>query len=174
MLHNLSGFTEDQIDEFTVVGTSPMVGMKFRPPALGILSSLPLDFPLFALREPGNPHDPNAIAAYVSTEDLLSILSEDQLEALSNNIEGFSFAVQNEDFENNLTDAENWQIGYFPAKGFADKIAPLMDKFGYGVDDDNIMQGKISFSEKNGEPRFSFRMVMYADLLAKYGTKVTE
>lgn len=41
-----------------------LVGMKFRPPALDFVERLPDQTKLLLVREPGNTHDPNAVAVY--------------------------------------------------------------------------------------------------------------
>lgn len=53
--------------------TCPIVGAYFRPPARVVLSHLPLGTPLELDPEPENEHDPNAIAVYVSMEQLAKI-----------------------------------------------------------------------------------------------------
>lgn len=42
-----------------------IVGMKFRPPALEIIERIPSGHPLLLIREPANPHDPNAVGVWI-------------------------------------------------------------------------------------------------------------
>lgn len=42
-----------------------LVGTKYRPSGPAILKCLEDDHPICLVREPENPHDPNAIAVYV-------------------------------------------------------------------------------------------------------------
>lgn len=41
-----------------------LVGMQYRPPALDLVERIPDGTQLLLIREPGNIHDPNAVAVY--------------------------------------------------------------------------------------------------------------
>lgn len=45
--------------------SAPLVGMRFRPPALTILQGLGMDQPLVLIREPSNAYDENAISVHL-------------------------------------------------------------------------------------------------------------
>lgn len=48
----------------------PIVGSKFYPQAANILLFLPVNTELFALAEPTNPHDRNAIQVWIETRNI--------------------------------------------------------------------------------------------------------
>lgn len=48
----------------------PLVGGRFRPPAIAIINSLPVGCPVWLLPEPLNPYDQNAIAVMLFSSDI--------------------------------------------------------------------------------------------------------
>ena len=90
----------------------PIVGMRFRPPALAILQVLPIDCPLWLVPEPSNPYDSNALQVVVSSDSIPSARHAD----LAASAEGFGF-----DLADILAEGE-WHLGYI-AKEFAAKVA---------------------------------------------------
>jgi|SRR5579885_447743 hypothetical protein len=77
---------------------SEIVGAFYRPYGELILSHLPLHAELFLVPEPTNPHDTNAIAVWVSSEEILKSQSQ-------------SFDGQN---DLDLLNTEFHHIGYLP------------------------------------------------------------
>jgi hypothetical protein len=70
------------MNEFTL----PIVGLWFKPPAMKLVKLLPLNTNLELIHEPNNQVDPNAVAVWLTVEDLKlstnSILSHDLREAI--------------------------------------------------------------------------------------------
>lgn len=48
----------------------PIVGAFYRPPAQAVLAVLPVGSPLMLVAEPENPHDQNAVAVWMNTQDI--------------------------------------------------------------------------------------------------------
>ena len=100
--------------------TYPIVGAHFRPPAKAILAFLPADAPLKLRREASNQFDPNAIAVWVPTSSIPDSCSE----ALDAEAQLYGSDI------GQIMMEKEWQLGYIPAKGGADAMAPLWDQVG--------------------------------------------
>jgi hypothetical protein len=94
----------------------PIVGAHFRPPAKAILSILPIGAPLWAIPEPANPYDPNAIAIFVKTEDIPEGLAQ----AFNDAAAGYGHDWST------LQEQPAWHLGYIPAK-IAIFLAPELE-----------------------------------------------
>lgn len=94
-----------------------LVGMKFRPPALGLLAALPSGFPLVLSREPGNVHDSNAIQVLVTSRDELLSLDE---QMVNEKLAGFGF--ERDDIVARLP----FHLAYVPRED-ASEISPIVD-----------------------------------------------
>jgi len=88
--------------------SSPIVGMWHHPPAPGILRAAPISCPLILRPEPTNPHDPNAIQVWLTTEGI-PLSSHDKLRE---ELQGFGVSM--DEF---LAEPE-WFLGFIP-KGAA-------------------------------------------------------
>jgi hypothetical protein len=62
--------------------TYPIVGAFYRPPASAILSVLPVGTKLTLRAEPTNEYDPNAIAVYIETSEIKTIVANEAAEKL--------------------------------------------------------------------------------------------
>lgn len=66
--------------------TLPIVGLWFKPPAMKLVKLLPLNTNLELVHEPTNEVDPNAVAVWLTVEDLKlserAVLSTDLKEAI--------------------------------------------------------------------------------------------
>lgn len=91
----------------------PIVGAKFRPPALAILQILPMGCPLEVRPEPGNAYDSNALQVIVKTSDIPEAAHEEL---------GVRAAGFGKDLEEILAEPEH-HLGYVP-KELAAKLAP--------------------------------------------------
>ncbi len=92
-----------------------IVGAKFRPPARGLLDTLPVGQPLIARREPSNVHDPNAVQVLVKTSAIGPISREMQTAC-----EGYGYGEQE------LLAQPEWHLGYVPREKAA-SLAPRLD-----------------------------------------------
>ena len=113
--------------------TYPIVGAHFRPPAKGLLAVLPKDFPLYAVPEPDNQYDVNAIKVVLNVRNLVE--EEDLLLAIEEAIAPFGFSLDE------FTNVEEWHLGYIP-KNIA---AVIVDRFPQAG-----LPGKMSFDLKGG------------------------
>lgn len=84
--------------------TYPIVGAKFRPPANGILKSLPQNFPLYLYAEPSNQYDEHAIQVYLKSSDIQTNLYD----ILNEELQGFGKDI------NDILEQKNWHLGYVP------------------------------------------------------------
>jgi len=94
---------------------APLVGMRFRPPALTIIQGLGQDQPLVLHREPENSFDENAVAVYMPpdwSEQLPDLFQEASAEAQS----------LGTPLNPTLT-----HLGYI-ARDYAKRWAPLLDQ----------------------------------------------
>ena len=134
----------------------PIVGAKFRPPALGLLSILPAQCSLLVRREPGNQYDENAIMVLVRTADLMggrdegdegrdSASNRKRLQRIDDACSGFGFSAWL------ITGREEWHLGYIPRQD-ALLVAPRMDS-----QDVRAVSGTLSFSA-TGSPKVSFSL----------------
>lgn len=112
---------------------APLVGMRFRPPALTIVQGLGMDQPLRLRREPENQHDENAIAV---------LMPEDWAQALP---ELFSEAqTEAESLGNTLLEDET-HLGYIAAF-VAKDWAPVFDEA------EDVPMARLTFGA-NGSPQ---------------------
>ncbi len=106
-----------------------IVGAKFRPPARGLLDTLPLGARLLARREGSNAHDANAIQVLVRSEDFQPVSKEMEIAC-----EGFGFGARQ------LESQPEWHLGYIPREKAAE-LAPRLDALGLSE-----LEGQLSFS----------------------------
>lgn len=106
--------------------TLAIVGARFRPPAVGLLSVLPGGARLLVRREPENPYDANALQVLADHATLDEIPNQ-QLQPA---VEGFGFGVN---AEGRVCDPETQQelpgpihLGYIP-RGDAELLAGSFD-----------------------------------------------
>lgn len=93
----------------------PLVGQRFRPPAVALCQILPSGAKLSLRREPDNPYDPNAIQVWLDPAEIPSeALGELQLLA-----QGYGWTVPE-------IQAQHHQLGYI-AREFATVLAPQLD-----------------------------------------------
>lgn len=85
----------------------PIVGARFRPPALALIQGLPPETNLYLRAEPQNPYDENAIQVFLKSEDLQN-LTEEETENLNQEL-----ASSGKDLEEILSE-EEWHLGYVP------------------------------------------------------------
>lgn len=117
-----------------------IVGGKFRPPALGVIASLPVGFSLLLKREPDNKFDHNAIKVILVDSDALAKIDA---ELLSRNIEGYGFT------RDDLVTRGPIHLGYIPRDN-AGELARIVDTTG-------ISQWPGTFTTNvEGQPRVSF------------------
>lgn len=112
--------------------TFPIVGARFRPPAVPILGVLPSGTPLRVVAEPENEHDPNAVALWIDTEAIPQRCHRDLGEASPN----FGFGLED------ILATPEWHLGYIPRVS-AENFAPLLC--------DYDASGVLGFDEK-GRP----------------------
>jgi HIRAN domain-containing protein len=115
----------------------PIVGAKFRPPALGILSILPAGARLVARRESTNQYDANAVQVLWPTEVAQFVT---RLGAINDLLLGYGTTLSA------LADAPEWHLGYVP-RDMASELAPKMDSAQRPT-----LQGQLTFSA-SGNPR---------------------
>lgn len=121
-----------------------IVGMRFRPPAQGVLDALAQGFPLVLRREPGNVHDANAIGVHIGTTENEREMFEGLDEQLVNEkLAGFGCS------RDDALARMPMQLGYIPKEDAA-MIAPKADQIGLVT-----WRGVLSFSPE-GKPRISF------------------
>lgn len=89
--------------------TSPLVGMKFRPPAQAILASLAAGVRLRLRPEPENPVDPGAIAVYVASASI----PESQYDSLSAELPAYGRQLPE------ILAIAEWQLGYVASSASA-------------------------------------------------------
>lgn len=119
-----------------------IVGMKFRPPAQGILNVLAAGFPLVLRREPGNQYDVNAVQVIVESAANFAELNE---AFVNEKLAGYGFT------KDDVLARLPFQIGYIPRED-AERIAPLVDELGRPA-----WRGVLSFSA-TGQPRVNFQL----------------
>jgi HIRAN domain len=121
-----------------------IVGAKFRPPALGILSILPVGAKLLARREASNSHDGNAIQV---VWPFMAETITDRFE-VETRLNGYGSSLEE------LTGQKEWHLGYIPREEAA-KLAPLMDKEGLAE-----LRGSLFFSASgNAHAQFHFQEI---------------
>jgi hypothetical protein len=103
----------------------PIVGMKYYPGALAIVTNLPVGTPLFALAEPTNPHDPNAIQVWIETRHIPQVT----LDRVPNS--------------GRLASASAWQLGHI-AREFAAKLKMI------GFPEDCEIAGTLQIGNDGG------------------------
>lgn len=119
------------------MSTYPIVGAHFRPPAKAILAYLPAEAPLELRREATNEFDPDAIAVWVPTSSIPDSCALD-LDLMA---QTFGFDI------GQIMAETHWQLGYIPARGGADALAPLWDNRGV-----ETHPATLAFNAK-GQPR---------------------
>lgn len=97
----------------------PMVGMRFRPPALAVLANLPSGTPLQMVREPDNQYDSNAIKV---------VLPEGWKDELSDPIKD-EMSEMCKAAGHPMPGREEFHLGYIPAE-VAKNMAPGFDQNG--------------------------------------------
>jgi HIRAN domain len=125
-----------------VSNSFPIVGVKFRPPALGLLSVLPSQCPLVARREPSNAYDANAIMVLVATRELEKL----DPNALEEAVVGYGSSWVE------LHKQPEWHLGYIPRTDVA-ALAPQMDAKGTPQ-----LKGELAFSAI-GIPRINLEEI---------------
>ena len=124
-----------------------IVGGKFRPPALGVLSALPAGFPLLLRREPGNAYDNNAIMVLVNDADAWSELDD---VAVNERLAGYG--AEKDDISARLGGGSpGFQLGYVPRED-ASEIAVIAD-----ARSATSWRGVLTFSS-SGSPRVTFQL----------------
>lgn len=113
---------------------APIVGSKFYPPASDILQFLPLGVELFAIAEPDNPHDPNAIQVWIETKNI----PQSTLDKLSK--PGFG-----REQIPNLFNQSAWQLGHV-----AREFAAELKRLGFPNDDMKSISGAFTIGSDNG------------------------
>ncbi len=105
-----------------------IVGARFRPPAKGLLDTLPSGTELQARREPGNQYDPNAIQVFVKTSHI------EPSDAIRVQCENYGKSIEE------IKAVPEWHLGYVP-KERAAELAPLMDSWAI-----HAIIGELAFS----------------------------
>jgi hypothetical protein len=118
------------------MSTYPIVGAFYRPPAKAIMDVLPIGTKLTLLAEPDNNFDPNAIAVWLSSEDIPKVCYDRLEETLPDH--GVTLE--------SLLMTPDWHLGYIPR----DLAATL--KANGTVTDNSPVTGSFSLSP-NGSPR---------------------
>lgn len=121
--------------------SAPLVGMRFRPPALTILQGLGMDQKLILRREPENQYDPNAIAVDMPEnwqEALPELAEEARTEAQSLGLELPSTP----------------QLGYIRAVEAKD-WAPILDQL--SSEDIPFPRSRLTFSS-SGSPQVTIEV----------------
>lgn len=119
---------------------SLIVGAHFRPPAKVLLANMPSGMPLTLAPEPSNEYDENAVAVFLTTEDLLNQLDAEQTQSLEDELSGMGFDLDM------LREQEAWHLGYLPAEANKERI-----KLGYAANTEllpHVLEGhnKATFS----------------------------
>ena len=124
-----------------------IVGGKFRPPALGVLSALPAGFPLLLRREPSNAYDNNAIMVLVNDADAWSELDDATVNELL-----AGYGAEKDDISARLGGGSpGFQLGYVPRED-ASEIAVIAD-----ARSATSWRGVLTFSS-SGNPRVTFQL----------------
>lgn len=119
----------------------PIVGAKFRPPALALLETLGIGTPLVARREPQNEFDPNAIQVLVDTNDF------EPSDVLAQRLEAFGKSIEE------VFAQASWHLGYIP-RNDALSLAPRMDSAGVAT-----LHGTLQCNAQ-GQPRIKLEGVL--------------
>jgi HIRAN domain len=119
-----------------------IVGMKFRPPAQGVLDALPQGFPLVLAREPGNKYDENAIMVLIDARAAFEELDET---LVGEKLAGFGAT------RDDVVARMPFQLGYVP-RGDAERLAGAVDAAGVAR-----WRGVLAFSA-TGLPRVLFEV----------------
>ena len=119
--------------------TYPIVGAHFRPPAQALLQILPAGAKLQLRREPENQFDPNAIAVWMPTSSIPDAVAE-ELDTIAQTYGHSIDTIYQEEWHH---------LGYIPAKGGANILAPLWDANAMRVCD-----GTMAFNA-TGAPRIA-------------------
>lgn len=94
-----------------------IVGSYYRPPASAIVSTIPVGTPLELRAEPNNHVDPNAIAVWIRTKDILPDIYKRLVLAGSS----CGFRIDDEPSDNaeaflaSILAVPSWHLGYIPA-----------------------------------------------------------
>lgn len=84
----------------------PIVGGKFRPPALSILRAISVGTPLHLIPEPTNHVDPNAVKVVVRSDQV----KDSDIPALTEELPSGGSSIEE------FMEQEEWHLGYIPAK----------------------------------------------------------
>lgn len=121
------------------IHTLPIVGAKFRPPALCVLSSLGSQCRLLVRREPTNQYDPNALQVLV----LPGSFSDATINKLRVELPNWGFSFDD------VASLDEIHLGYVPRERAAE-IAPQFDEASVGE-----TLGVLTFNAE-GAPRVQF------------------
>ena len=117
----------------------PIVGAFYRPPAKMILDNLAVGTPLLLAAEPDNPHDPNAVAVWITTADI----PQPTLDVLELNLPNVGLDIES------FVSVDQWHLGYIP-KEWAAQLRLSGD-----VGPDTIVHGTFMVGDAN-KPNFRF------------------
>lgn len=84
----------------------PIVGGKYRPPALSILRAISPGTPLELVPEPTNHVDPNAVKVTIRSDQV----RDEDIPALEEELPGGGSSLEE------FMDQEYWHLGYIPAR----------------------------------------------------------
>lgn len=119
--------------------TFPIVGMKFRPPALALVDALAVGTPLLLVAEPENAYDPNAIAVWLYAKDIpegAKVKLEEDLPRFGTDLD-------------TVMAAEQHHLGYIPKE-----MAAQLKECGAVTNDEPV---SVTFSTSStGAPRVRF------------------
>jgi hypothetical protein len=124
--------------------TFPIVGMKFRPPALALVDALAIDTPLLLIAEPDNNYDPNAIMVWLDAKDL----SDEAKAKLEEELPRFGTDLAS------VIAMGQHHIGYIPRE-----MAAQLKECGAVTNDEPV---EVTFSTSStGAPRVKFAEAPY-------------
>ena len=119
--------------------TFPIVGMRFRPPALALVDALAVGTPLMLIAEPENAFDVNAVAVWLNPADIPQAAYDTLRETLPPH--GFTL-------EDVIGNDEPFHLGYI-----AQEFAAQLRACGAVGTDDSVA---VTFAISNGMPRARF------------------
>lgn len=108
---------------------SLIVGAHFRPPAKILLANMPSGIKVTLVPEPTNEYDSNAVAVFLTTEDLFETIYEADLPQFEEELGAMGFDTKM------LCEQEAWHLGYLPAEGNKERI-----KLGYAANTELLPQ----------------------------------
>lgn len=120
----------------------PIVGMKYRPPAKGILDNLQGECPLLLRPEPTNPADEFAIQVLVRSEHISPSVHEE----LAADLPGYGSSLEE------VLAQDEWHLGYIPAKFAKELLLPPEGVGGWlGFNEEG--QSRVYILAENATPR---------------------